>query len=124
LFSTLGTDAYGHSQIKTWFQRFTTGDFSCQDFPLALGSQFEAFLRQYTFASSRMITRHFLASVPTVKAILRRELGMRKFSRRSVPHLLSETPKIARIDVAKEMLPILQSCEPNDFDVIATGDES
>jgi hypothetical protein len=49
---------------------------------------------------------------------------MRKFSRRWVPHSLSDAQKIARVEAAKSMLRILQESETNDFDGIATGDES
>jgi hypothetical protein len=48
---------------------------------------------------------------------------MRKFSRRWVPHSLSDAQKVAPIEAAK-MSRILQESEKNDFDDIATGDES
>jgi hypothetical protein len=32
LMNTLGDNAYGLSQIKIWFQRFTTVDLSCMTF--------------------------------------------------------------------------------------------
>jgi hypothetical protein len=65
-----------------------------------------------------------LTTASTVKAILERELGMKRFSRRCVPYSLSDAEKIARVESAKEMLGILQESETNDFDNIATGDES
>jgi hypothetical protein len=48
-------------------------------------------MQKYPFASAKVIAQHFLTTVPTIKDILQRELGMRKFSRRwgllfSVPH--------------------------------------
>jgi hypothetical protein len=49
---------------------------------------------------------------------------MRKFSRRWVPHSLSNPQKVARVEAAKEMLRILQKLETNDFDGLATGEES
>jgi hypothetical protein len=49
---------------------------------------------------------------------------MRKFPRCWVPHSLSHAQKIARVEAAKEMLRILQESKTNDFDGIATGDES
>jgi hypothetical protein len=67
--------------------------------------------------------QHFLVTIPTVKEILQRELGMRKFSGRWVPYLLSEGQKIARIEAAREILATLQSSEAKNFDGIATGDE-
>jgi hypothetical protein len=76
LMSTLGDDAYGLSQIKTWLQRFRTRDLSCNNIPragrspLTLGPQVDAFLQKYLFASARIIARHFLTTVSTVKEIL------------------------------------------------------
>jgi hypothetical protein len=48
---------------------------------------------------------------------------MRRFSRRWVPHFLSEAQEAARVEASKEMLRILQDMEENKFDGIVTGDE-
>jgi hypothetical protein len=69
-------------------------------------------------------TKHFLATASTVKEILERELGMRKFSWCWIFHSLSDAQKVARVEAAKEILKILQQSDTNDFDGIATGDES
>lgn len=130
LVSTLGDDAYGVSQIKIWLQKFRNGDLSCQDLPragrppLTLGVQLQRFLEKYPFSSARAIAQHFFTTVPTIKDILQRELGMKKFSRRWVPHFLTPPQKAARIAAATEMLRILQAAETNDFEGITTGDES
>jgi hypothetical protein len=130
LITTLGDDAYHLSQIKTWLQRFKNGDLSCKGHSrperpvLTLGSQFEAFLLKSPFTSARVIAKHFCTTAPTIKDILHRELGMRKFSRSWVPHFLSEAQKAARVKASKEMLRILQDSEENKFDGIVTGDES
>jgi hypothetical protein len=129
---TLGDDVYGPSQIEIWLQRFRTGDCSCSDLPregrtpLASGPQVEveAFLQKYPFASTRIIAKHFLTTASTVKEIRQKELKMKKFSLRGVPRSLSGAQKIARVEAAKEMVRILQESEANDFDGIATGDES
>jgi hypothetical protein len=71
-----------------------------------------------------MIANHFLVNPHTVKEILQRELGMRKFSRRSVPHSLTSAQHVAHVDASIEMLRILQESEANDFDGVTTGDES
>jgi hypothetical protein len=76
------------------------------------------------FASARIIAKHFLTTASTVKEILQKELAMRQFSRRWVPHSLSDPQNVARVEAAKEMLRILQESEMNDFDSVATGDES
>jgi hypothetical protein len=95
LMNTLGDDSCAISQIKIWLQKFRNGDLSCKDYLrsgrplLTLGLQLEAFMQKYPFASARLIAQHFLTTVPTIKDILQRELGMRQFSRRWVPHFLS-----------------------------------
>jgi transposase len=110
LMSTLGDDSYGVSQIKIWLQKFRNGDLTCKDSPrsgrplLTLGPQLEAFMQKYPFASARVIAQHFLTTVPTIKDILQRELGMRKFSRRWVPHFLSPASTIARVEALKTIL--------------------
>jgi transposase len=128
--STLGDDSYGVSQIKIWLQKFRNGDLSCKDSPrsrrplLTLEPQLEAFMQKYSFASARVIAQHFLTTAPTVKDVLQRELGMRKFSRRSVPHFLSLAQKIAPVEASKARLRVLQDAESNNFEGIAMGDET
>jgi hypothetical protein len=128
--STLGDDSYGVSQIKIWLQKFRNGDLSYKDSPSSgrplstLGPQLEGFLHAYPFANPRVIAQHFLTMVPTINEILQRELGMRKFSRRWVFHFLSPAQKVARVEASKTILRVLQEAESNDFEEIATGDES
>jgi hypothetical protein len=58
-------------------------------------------MQKYPFASARVIAQHFLTTVPTIKDMLQRELGIRQLSRHwgphfSVPHkklLAPEHPK-------------------------------
>jgi hypothetical protein len=118
------------SKIKTWFQSFKNSDLSCKDHSrpgrpvLTLGSQLEAFQLKYPFASARVIAQHFCSTSPPMKNILQRELGIKKFSRRWVPHFLSEADKTARVKASKEMLRILRDSEQNNFEEIVAGDES
>jgi hypothetical protein len=81
-------------------------------------------MRKYPFTSARVIAQHFLTTVLTIKDILQRELGMRKFSRRWVFHFLSSAQKVACVEASKTILRVLQDAESNDFKGIATGDES
>jgi hypothetical protein len=89
-----------------------------------LGQQLEAFMQKYPFASARVIARHFLTTVLTIKDILQRELGTRKFSRRWVAHLPGPARKVARVKASETILRVLQDAESNDFEGIATDDES
>jgi hypothetical protein len=87
-----------------------------------LGRQLEAFVHKHPFASPRVIAQHFLTTVPTIKDILQRELGMRKFSRRWGPHFLSPAQKVTRGEASKTILRVRQDAESNDFEGIAAGD--
>jgi hypothetical protein len=64
------------------FARFKSDDVACKPLPrtgpssLTLRLQFETFLQQQAFASARVIVRDFFTTVPTVKQILQRVLGM------------------------------------------------
>jgi hypothetical protein len=69
-----------------------------------LGPQVEAFFQKHPFASTRRITKDFLTTASTVKEILQKELGMRKFSRRWAPHSLSDAQKVAHVEAAKGKL--------------------
>jgi hypothetical protein len=130
LMTRLGNDSYRVSQIKTWLQKFWNRDLSYKDSPrsgrplLTLGPQFDASVQKYPFASARVITQHFLTTVPTIKDILQRETGVRKFSRRWAPHFLSPAQKVAGGEASKTILPVLQDAESNDFEGIAAGDKS
>jgi hypothetical protein len=55
-------------------------------------------MQKYPFASARVIAQHFLTTVSTIRDILQRELGMRKFSLRWVPHFLSPAQKSACVE--------------------------
>jgi hypothetical protein len=85
--TTLGADAYGLSQIKTWVQKVKNGDLSCKDAPrtgwppLTLGATC-GISSKASFFSARAPTQHLLTNVPRIQEILQRELELTKFSRR------------------------------------------
>jgi hypothetical protein len=58
-----------------------------------------------------------------VKEILRLELGLKKFSRRSVAHLFSDDQKTLRVDASRKLLSLLGIYAEHNFKGIATGDE-
>jgi hypothetical protein len=101
---TVGDYGEGRFQIKIWLQTFRSGNVPCKNLPqpdrppLTLGPQLEAFLRKYPFANAPAIAKHFLTIVPIIKDILRRKLGMKKFSRHWMPHSLSSPQQVARVD--------------------------
>jgi hypothetical protein len=61
-------------------------------------------MQKYPFATARVIAQHFLTTIPTIKDILQRELEMRKFSRRWMPHFLSPAQNVACIEASKTIL--------------------
>jgi hypothetical protein len=85
--------------------------------------QVEAFLQKFPFASASIIAKQFLTTASFVKEILQTELEMKRFSRRWVPHSLSDAQKVAPVEAARKMLTILHESETNDFDGIATGNK-
>jgi len=127
---TIGESAYCLAEVKFWLARFREGDLSCEDHervgrPLAvLGTVLHKFLTKHPFASARIMAEHFNLSHPTVKEILQREMGLRKFTRRWVPHLLTPSQKAERVDAANRMLEVLELKRSDFFEGITTGDES
>jgi hypothetical protein len=71
----------------------------------------ETFLKKYVFASTWIIARHLVTIVPMIKDIPQRELWMKTFSRRRVPHFLTLTQQVVDVEERKEMLRILQHCD-------------
>jgi hypothetical protein len=59
-----------------------------------------------------------------VKEILRRELGPKQFSRRWVPHLLSDDQKKVRVNASRKLLSLVGMYAQHNFERITTGDES
>jgi hypothetical protein len=70
------------------------------------------------------MSRHFDISPPAVKEILSRELGLNKYTRRWVPHELSEDQRQFRVDESRVLLDMLRIYAEHNFEGIATGDES
>jgi hypothetical protein len=130
LFATLGSDADSEDSVQSWVARFESGDISCEDISRAgrpftdLAELFCLFRQDYPFASVRMLSRHFGVCATTVKDILARDLGLKKFTRRLAPHTLSGPQKVKRVEASAELLQILNDLEADSFDGIATGDES
>jgi hypothetical protein len=77
-----------------------------------------------SFFSERVLVQHFLTSVQTNKGIFHREMGLKKFMRRWVPHFLSLAQKVVRVEASTQRLRILDESEENHFERIPTGGES
>jgi hypothetical protein len=75
------------------------------------------------FTSARVLAQHFLTNVPTIKEILRRKRGSKRFLRTG-SDFLAPAQKVVRFEASPEMLGKLHESEKNHFEGIATGDES
>jgi hypothetical protein len=130
LVEVLGDKAYSITQIKYWLAKFKAKDFSCLDDFRAgrpsfqLNDSLVEYLRQFPFASAKQIAKHFYLSQHTVKEILQRELGFKKYKRKWIPHLLTEPQKSNRVQCAQELLQTLENESATDFEGVVTGDET
>jgi hypothetical protein len=80
-------------------------------------------LQEFPFAKARQLAEHFSESKHTLNAILQRELSLQKFSRRWVPHSLSDSQQVDRMRKARYMLDILREQTDKSFNCIITCDE-
>jgi hypothetical protein len=69
------------------------------------------------------MSKHFHTSHSTIKEILSRQLGLRKFSRRRVPYPLSDDQKATRAPNSRALLAFLLLLQHNSFEGISTNDE-
>jgi hypothetical protein len=79
---------------------------------------------RHPFTSAKVMRCHLIVNSSTVKEVLSRELGFRKYARRWVSHLLDEAQKSHRRKLAIELLELLRGRKAYDLDGIAAGDES
>jgi hypothetical protein len=82
------------------------------------------FFSKYPFSSAKNVASHRDISVSRVKDFLPRELGLRKFTRRWVPHSLLHCQKNERVAQPRLLLNLLQRHQTADFNAITTEDES
>jgi hypothetical protein len=129
LFATLGNDASFEAWFRCWVRRFASGDTRREDISRAgrpltdLVKLLRLFFDDYPFASARVLSRHFNVSATTVKEILAVDLGFRRFSRRWLPHTLSDPQKVRTVEASIELLHIFNELEVSSFDGITTGEE-
>jgi hypothetical protein len=127
LMSTLQDNAISLSAVKNWLRRFKSGDLSCGDEerpgkPLvSSGSALHGALKKLPFASARGMAGHFSADRAALKNVLDRELGLSKFSRRWVPHMVSAEQKLRRVTKSPSLLTILADLADENFQGILPG---
>jgi hypothetical protein len=124
----LADDCYSLVVIERWFACFREGDLSCaghsrSDRPMIdISECLRAFFDKFPFANTNMMSKHFRIVSGTIMKILQLNLGLKKFSRRWMPHQL--IAKADRGNRSAALLHLLQPLQPFDFEGITTGDES
>jgi hypothetical protein len=92
--------------------------------PIELSGAIMSLLSDEPFLLARVLAIRLLLTHQTIKEVLVSDLGMRKFVRRWIPHLLSEANRRERVPKANLLLEELRADEGNEFANIMTGDES
>jgi hypothetical protein len=117
------------NHIKKSVFRFKPGEKACEeqswiDRPTHfLGQSLRDFLQAFPCAMAIMIAQPFGRSRHIIKDIFQRELGLWHFSRRWVPHSLTDS-QIKPIAKAKELSAVFQDRGESSFDRIVTNHES
>ena len=130
MFTVLGNNTVHISTVKRWCRKFKNGDFSCLDEertgrpPSDLIHPISKILRKQPFISARLIAKQLSVTPNTVLKVLSEDMGLRRFTRKWVPHDLTEEQKLKRVDMSKSILKILEKAEKKNFINIMTGDES
>jgi hypothetical protein len=84
------------------------------------GPDLQRFLKKFPFASVRVIASHFSADRATIKSILDRELGLRKFTCRWVPHILAAEEKLRRVAESESLLTVQANLAEKNFQGVIT----
>jgi hypothetical protein len=129
LSGVLGEAAVSLMTINRWCRRFKDGNLSLDDEFRSgragndIGAAISQFLSKEPFLSAHILAKRFAVSPHTIKEILTRDLGMRKFTRRWVTHDLSAADEAKRVVDARTLLQALRNNQNQNFSHIMTGDE-
>jgi hypothetical protein len=124
-----GDDCYSPAAIERWLARFREGDLSYADHfrsgrpVIDISECLRAVLDKFPVASANMMSKHFDMARGTIMEILQRDLRLKKFSRRWVPHQLSSSRKVDCANRSRALLHMLQELQPFHFEGITTGDK-
>jgi histone-lysine N-methyltransferase SETMAR len=130
LSTVLGEDAVSLDMVKRWCRRFKDGNLCLADEnrpgrPKSdLADSISRLLEKESFLSARTLARKLESSPQTIKRVLATDLGMRKFTRRWIPHFLTAAQTVQRVADARRLLKSLKADQKNNFRNIMTGDES
>jgi hypothetical protein len=82
---------------------------------------FQRFLKKIFFANARVMGGHCSVDLAPIKSIVDREQDLRKFTRRSMPHLLSAEQKLRRVTESQSLLTILANLVEKNFQEVIPG---
>jgi hypothetical protein len=126
----LGEEVYSLSQTKPGIRRFKDGHLLCEnedqsEIPLSeLTDRIRRQLDKFPFTSVKTLAKQFSTSLPTIIRILKTNPGLKKFSKRWVPHDLTDDQKRIRCTISAGLLDVLRNDESSGFSHVATGGES
>jgi hypothetical protein len=126
----LGDDYYRPAAIGRWLVRFREGNLLCADHSrsgrpvIDISECLRAFLDKFPVARASMMSKHFRIAHGTIMETLQCYFGLKKFSRRWVPHQLRSSQKADRVNRSQTLLHLLQQLQQFDFEGITSGDES
>jgi hypothetical protein len=129
LVSALQDNAISLLPVKNCFRRFKSGDVSCGDEErpgrplISLDPALQRFLKKFSFASAQEMAGHFSADRATIKSILDRELGLRKFTGGRMPHILSAEQELRRVTESQSLLMIRANLAEKHFQGSFQGPE-
>lgn len=118
------------STVKRWCTKFKNGHFSCEDEdhpgrpPSDLVGPVSKCLSKQPFISARQIAKQLSISPMTILRVLNVDMGLKRFTRKWVPHELTVEQKNSRVEKSKLILNILEKAQKNNFVNVMTGDES
>jgi len=128
-----GDEAMSAARIKVWYNRFKDGRTSVESKARsgrpstsrneAVVDQVRSLVMQIRRITIRELANETNISVGSVHSILIQDLGFRRIAARFVPKLLTSEQKQLRLEIAQDMLKIVDS-DPNFLNTVITGDET
>jgi hypothetical protein len=126
LCSVLGELTDSLLQTRDWIRGFKDTGLSREDEdrsrrpPPDLTDEIRQQLGKFPFMSAKVLAKHLNTLVSAIGRILKTHLGLEKFSRKWVPHELTEDQKRSRCEISRGLLNGLKNDESTPFSHVAT----
>jgi hypothetical protein len=126
-----GQDAYTKPSIKYWVHQIKLGrtDLTTQHIgerPTldVIDAEIVSALRKLAFSSTRTISDSLGIPASTVYSHLVERIGFKNYLLRWIPHMLTADVRQKRVELSKQLFPVLESQQRVGFHDIVTSDES